>query len=67
MKVDPRTQNPANLLIVVDKWSLALKDLESLSSVFLNSDVAHNAAQIRTTAKREAFKNYLAVFSGFFP
>ena len=49
MKVVPRTQNPANLLIVVDKWSLALKDLETLSSVFFDPDVAHDAAQIQTT------------------
>ena len=49
MKVVPRTQNPANLLIVVDKWSLALKDLETLSSVLFNSYVAHDAAQIQTT------------------
>ena len=34
------------IYIVVDKWGLALKDLETLSSVFFYPDVAHDAAQI---------------------
>ena len=37
------------VFIVVDHWGLALKGLETLSSVFFNSDIAHNAAQIQTT------------------
>ena len=49
-EMGPRTQAPAYVYIVVDKWGLALKGLETLSSVFFNSDVAHDAAQIQTTA-----------------
>ena len=40
------------MYIVVDQWGLALKDLETLSSVFFNSDLAHNASHIQTTTIR---------------